>query len=427
MNERPNIVLITCHDLGQHLCCYGIPSVRTETIDSLAQTGVRFENSFCTSPGCSPSRAAIATGRYPHNNGVMGLAHADFGWDLRPDEWHLATLLAEGGYRTALFGLQHVTYNAGRLGFKEILPERPADAVAQNLEDFLQSGRADSPFYFEINFFEPHRPFDFGGVSPDYTNGVYIPGFLPENQECREEIGAMQGAIHKVDESIERFVSALKTSGQYENTLILFTADHGIAFPRAKCTLYDPGIETALIMNWPAANFGGQTRNELISNIDIAPTLLEAAQLDIPERIMGRSFWPLLTDGEYEENDEIFAEKTFHGVYDPIRCIRTHSHKLIVNFDGSHTPDVPADIIVGGTYQTMVKEIARTRKRFELYDLGADLWEKNNVAGSEQLFETETDLKQRLFAWMQDTEDPLLEGPVPSPHYEMTMSLLADT
>ena len=423
MNERPNIVLITCHDLGQHLCCYGIPSVRTETIDGLAQSGVRFTTSFCT----SPSRAALATGRYPHNNGVMGLAHAHFGWQLGPDEWHLAALLAEGGYQTALFGLQHVTYNIEHLGFNEILPERPADAVAQNLEEFLQSGNANSPFYFEVNFFEPHRPYDFGGVSPDYTNGVYVPGFLPENQECRDELAAMQGAIHKVDASIERLVAALKSAGQYDNTLILFTADHGIAFPRAKCTLYDPGIETALIMNWPASEFGGQTRNELISNIDIAPTLLEAAELEIPDRIMGRSFWPLLTDGDYEGNEEIFAEKTFHGIYDPVRCVRTQTHKLIVNFDGSHTPDVPGDIIVGGTYQTMAKDIARTRTRFELYDLDADPWEKNNVAGNQEFSEIETDLKHRLFVWMQDTEDPLLEGPVPSPHYEMTLAILADT
>ena len=106
---RPNIIKIICHDIGKHLGCYGVKSLSTSTIDSLAKEGILFNNAFATSPGCSPSRAAIATGRYPHNTGVLGLAHSHFGWQLDKNISHIAKYLSNNGYRTMLFGLQHVT------------------------------------------------------------------------------------------------------------------------------------------------------------------------------------------------------------------------------------------------------------------------------------------------------------------------------
>ena len=114
---HPNIIKIICHDIGKHLGCYGVKSVSTSTIDSLAKEGILFNNSFATSPGCSPSRAAIATGRYPHNTGVLGLAHAHFGWQLDKTIPHIAKYLSNKGYRTMLFGLQHLTYQEKSLGF----------------------------------------------------------------------------------------------------------------------------------------------------------------------------------------------------------------------------------------------------------------------------------------------------------------------
>src|SRR5256885_1198977 len=114
---RPHILQIICHDLGHHLGCYGIRTVRTPTLDRLAADGVRFASSFCTSPGCSPSRAALATGRYPHSTGLRGRAHAPFGWQLAPGERHIAALLADSGYHAVLFGLQHAPYQPEGLGW----------------------------------------------------------------------------------------------------------------------------------------------------------------------------------------------------------------------------------------------------------------------------------------------------------------------
>ena len=176
--KHPNIIKIVCHDIGRHLGCYGVKSVNSNAIDSLAKNGILFKNSFATSPGCSPSRAAIATGMYPHNTGVLGLAHAHFGWSLDKKINHIAKYFSKNGYTSILFGLQHVTYYEKTLGFNKIFPERPADEVIKNITKNIDNKIFKKPFYAEINFFEPHRPFDYGGVKPDKSKGVYIPKYL---------------------------------------------------------------------------------------------------------------------------------------------------------------------------------------------------------------------------------------------------------
>jgi len=423
--QRPNIVFITCHDLGRHLGCYGITSVNTPELDRIAAEGARFANSFCTSPGCSPSRAAIATGRYPHCNGVLGLAHAHFGWDLSPGERHVAALLAEAGYTTALFGLQHVTYSPERLGFQEIHSERTGDGVANNVDRFLTKrlhGR--QPFYLEINFFEPHRPFDFGGVAPDVERGVHVPGYLPDTDGVRAELGAMQGAIAKADACVGRVRAALEGAGVLDNTLLVFTADHGIAFPRAKGTLYDPGIETALLMRWPAAVAPG-TRSPLVSNVDLLPTLLEVAGAPVPEAVQGHSLRPLLLGDSYVSRDAIFAEKTFHNEYDPLRCIRTNEYKLIARLEASNPIEVPVDIMRGESYRDMLGAVVEPRaQEFELYDLRSDPLERVNLYARPELAGVARDLRHRLGQWMDQTSDPLLRGPIASPFYYRTIRAL---
>src|SRR5438093_209971 len=191
-----DVVLMTTHDIGRRLRSYGHPSVISPHVDSLAEDGVRFARAFCTAPQCSPSRASLATGRYPHNNGVMGLAHPGFDWELDPTVPHLAAVLSHAGLATRLFGGQH--------------------------------------------------------VSPP-------------------------------------------PAGRAENAIVVFTTDHGIAMPRAKCTLYDPGLEVALLMRWRAGGFqAGAVREELVSNIDVFPTLVDAADVKHPPGVQGRSLLPLL-------------------------------------------------------------------------------------------------------------------------------------
>src|ERR1051326_7923742 len=183
-----------------HLGCYGQSSVTSPALDRLAAGGVRLARSFCTAPQCSPSRASLHSGMYPHSAGVLGLAHPPYGWRLSPSIPHLAHTLGAHGYSTTLVGMQHLIDrgSAHELGYAHVLPVAPAyeeaDAAVARLRELAH---AERPFYLGVGFEEPHRPYDFGGAQPDTTRGVNIPGYLPDVPEARQDLAAFQGAIDR--------------------------------------------------------------------------------------------------------------------------------------------------------------------------------------------------------------------------------------
>jgi arylsulfatase A-like enzyme len=426
----PSVLFLTCHDLGQHLGCYGQATVTSPALDGLATTGVRFATSFCTAPQCSPSRASLHTGRYPHTTGVMGLAHPPFGWRLDPREKHVAHLLGERGYSTTLVGMQHLIErgSAHELGYSRVLPVAPAyeeaDATIACLRELVVQ---DRPFYLEVGFEEPHRPYDFGGAQPDETRGVAIPGYLPDLPESRRDLAAFQGAIRQMDDGVGRILAALDALGIAETTCVVFATDHGAAMPRSKGTLYDPGIEVALLWRWSSGGaVGGRLVPEMVSNVDVAPSLLEALGMQIQSNMHGQSFWPLLTGAAFTPRSEIFAEKTFHTYYEPMRAVRTARHKLIVNFEVSTRVDVPADVRESPIYPLMLAGLDGIRPPVELYDLDHDRWEQRNLADDPDYADIQSDLRQRLLHWMHSTDDPLLRGPVPSPYYADAIGRLTE-
>ncbi len=433
MARRPNILFITSHDLGRHLGCYGQSTVTSPNLDALAAEGVRFANHFGTAPQCSPSRSGLHTGRYPPANGVMGLSHADFAWDLYQDERHAVSYLNDAGYRTALLGIQHVTPDPERLGYDELLGRRTsAKSIAAGAVDYLaRVAEEDDPFYLEVGFFEPHRPYDHGGVQPDAPLGVDLPGYVPECPEAEAEFAALQGAIRALDDAVGTILESLSSLGLEEETWVIFTVDHGIAMPRAKCTLYDPGVETALLMRWPAGGLtGGQVIAPLISNVDVLPTMLDALDLPVPDRLQGRSFWPLLDPkaGTYAARTEIFVEETFHSFYHPQRAVRTETHKLIAHLEKQPAVEVPGDVIKGDLYLVMAHDLnAQPREPFELYNLETDPWEQENLAGRPEVAGLEAALKATLWRWMMETGDPLVSGPIASPFYTRTLRALQET
>jgi arylsulfatase A-like enzyme len=358
----------------------------------------------------------------------MGLAHPPFGWRLDPREKHVAHLLGGRGYTTTLVGMQHLIErgSARELGYTTVLPVAPAyeeaDAAIACVRDLV---RQDRPFYLEVGFEEPHRPYDFGGAQPDETRGVAIPGYLPDAPESRRDLAAFQGSIRQMDQGVGRILAALDELGIADTTLVIFATDHGAAMPRAKCTLYDPGIEVALLWRWPAGGApAGRVVTEMVSNVDVAPSLLEAIGLPIPSNVHGQSFWPLVTGQPSTPRSEIFAEKTFHTYYEPMRAVRTARHKLIVNFEVSTRVDVPTDIRESPIYPLMLAELGGVRPPVELYDLEQDPWEHRNLAEDPEYAAVQSDLRQRLLAWMQTTDDPLLRGPVSSPYYADTVGWL---
>lgn len=422
--ERPNIVLITLHDLGKHLSCYGIPDVRSPNIDRLAEEGVRFNCNFATATYCSPSRGGMLTGKWPHVNGLMGLVN--LGWDLPDANTTIAQALGPSGYETVLFGLQHETEDVNRLGFQRVADtesRRCAD-VAPVVADYVRNRSDDRPFYFRIGFsevhrvgadYEPYRAAD--SIPANELEAVGVPPYLQSTPGARLDTAQLNACVEHTDREVGRILEAIDRSSYRDNTMVVFTTDHGIDFPGAKGTLYDPGINTTLIVRWPEAVPGGRSSSELISNIDLFPTILEAAQVAAPEDVNGRSFLSLLKNQPYEPNEVIFAEKNT-SPFDTKRCVRTEKWKLIRNFDEGPRLLLGTCSEHSYTRLDMGDEHLAPRPLVELYDLSSDPNETENLAGRDTYQNIEKKLLETLHSWMVDTADPLLSGPVPRPPRE---------
>ncbi len=425
-SNSPNILFMICHDLGQYLGCYGYEDARTPNIDRFAREGMQFWKSFCCAPQCSPSRAGLWTGRYPHANGVVGLAHYWFQNDLNPDEVHFSHMAAEAGYETVLFGIQHETPDPeNRLGYDQIHPTKPAQEMANSVAEFLGARSENAPpFFLNIGTFEPHRPFPHEGVDPLPPEDMLIPAPLPDIPEVRESLSDFEASTVTVDTAFGVILEALDASPFAGNTLVIFTADHGIPFNRCKMSLYDRGLEVPFLMRGPGLPSGAQDHLHMISNIDVLPTLLDLIGLSHPPNLHGRSFAPLLKGQAYDPTHMIFAEMTYHTYYDPVRCVRTPKWKLIANFECAPEQMPSPDFQNNGkgyTETSIAMGLTGYHPPYELYDLEADPNELRNLADDEAFQDVLHELRLSLRNWMQQTGDPLLEGPVSQGAYRNRM------
>jgi len=325
------------------------------------------------------------------------------------------------GYNTYLFGHQH-EYNyedeaeMAKIGYKYAYYHTwDCDEVADMAcRFFKEEARYRQPFFASIGYKEVHRNYG-TEYDPEILDKIKVPGFLPDLEIVRKDIATFYRTIQRADEATGRILQAIKESGLEESTLIFFTTDHGPEFPRAKMTLYDPGIKVALIMKYPGVLEAGRRVKELVSNVDIFPTILEAIGIPIPENVQGRSFWPLLVGGEYEPREEVYAELTWHTLYDPMRAVRTRRYKYIKNF----RPGWP--ILMGGPpaqrygAEMIEKYYGQPRPEEELYDLEKDPWERENLVERPEYEKIRDELRARLMRFLEETKDPLLQGPVPHP------------
>ena len=422
----PNILMITAHDIGRHIGCYGVETVRTPNLDRLAERGVRFGNYFSVDCVCSPSRGCMLTGRYPQSNGLIGLTHQPWGWSFKRGERHLAAILKEAGYRTTLVGLQHVTSGEPHeLGYEEVLSEKciATESVDATCCELLKARRDDRPFFMKVGFMEVHRPFT---VGEDTERGVFIPHYLKDTAEIRADLGRFQGTIHFFDRCVGRVLDALERSRVADRTLVVFTADHGIPYPGAKWTLFDPGIEIPLIMYQPGTELqGGKVFRQLMSNVDFLPTLLDLVGVGRPGNLEGYSFKDVIEGTRRgSPRSRIYAQRTSHALYDNLsRCVRTERYKLIRYFEPGRTVIYPTDAVP----QRVAEHVERPRRRpgkrpvVELYDLRRDPHERKNVAQLPDYGKVVRELSDELWRWMEQVGDPLLEGPLVTPYYREAM------
>ena len=425
--SKPNIVFITSHDTGDWLNCYGHETVNTPHLDALAGEGCLVRSSFCTSPVCTPSRGALMTGRYPQSNGLMGLIQTPYRWRFREGERHLSHLLKDSGYRTVLFNHQHEAEVDDSLGFLEkrlhnvgreqlLTGERVSTAAetAEAFRMFLNEPKGTAPFYAQIGFFETHTRFDWNGATPDRSKGIEVPPYIETDDASEQHIAALQGSIATLDVAVGNIIDSLRDAGIAENTVVVFTVDHGVELPRCKWELYEGGIRTALLFHWPGGGVAGSELPSLVSNVDIVPTLLELVGVPIPNNIQGKSFSRQLTSADpAPHRDAIFAMMPGNNRWTESRCVRTEQYKLIRNFSPSRIPLAPIRMRGANSQQE--------RPIIELYDLETDPYELDNLAQQEAYREIRDALDEKLRSWMQAVEDPILSGPVPTPYYHMAM------
>ncbi|GIV77522.1 MAG: putative sulfatase [Litorilinea sp.] len=409
--STPNILYLHSHDTGRYIQPYG-HAVATPHLQRLAEEGMLFRQAFCAAPTCSPSRAALLTGQAPHSSGMLGLAHRGFA--LHDYGQHLVHTLRRAGYRSILCGVQHVARDASTIGYDTILPtaSRHAQDVAPAAAEFLRS-RPTQPFFLDVGFFETHREFPEPVDNPDYC---LPPAPLPDTPAVRQDMAAYKASARALDDGVGQVLEALDAAGLAQETLVIYTTDHGLAFPGMKCNLTDHGIGVSLILRGPGGFTGGQVCDAMVSHIDLFPTLCELIALEPPPWLQGRSLLPVIRGEVTEIHDAIFAEVTYHAAYEPQRAIRTQRYKYIRRFGDRRRPVLPncddspsKDVWLQAGWRE--REVAAE----QLYDLVFDPNETCNLVDEPGLQEVRSELQARLQRWMEETDDPLLHGPVPPP------------
>jgi len=428
---RPNFVLIIADDMGWDDCgAYGHPAIRTPNIDKLAAEGMRFTNAFLTASSCSPSRSSIITGRYPHNTDAEQLH-----WPLPPEQKTFVELLKSAGYWTAAVGKWHLG-DAVKDRFDYI---READVSGFQLptgtdktkgvmvakeksgcEHWLSTLRRrpkDKPFFLWLAALDPHRDYETEIIAnPHQPGDVRVPPYLPDIPEVREELALYYDEITRLDGYVGDVLKEIKSQGIEKDTFVLFFSDNGRPFPRDKTTLYDGGIKTPWIVRWPRRIRPGTTCTQLISSIDIAPTILSLAGIDRSPTFEGHNFSPLLTHPRIEIRDYIYAEDHWHDYEDLGRAVRSKQYKYIRNDYPDLPGTPPADVGRSPTFKAMQRLLAQgkldenqsacflqPRPAEELYDVVNDPHELHNLSDSPNYVNVLREFREALRHWSERT------------------------
>jgi N-sulfoglucosamine sulfohydrolase len=416
---RPNVLLYVVDDQGTNDAgCYGNKLIRTPGLDELAGEGVRFGQAFCTTASCSASRSVILSGYYNHANGQFGHAHSFHHFKTFDKIKTLPVFLKEAGYRTARWGKYHVAPEEV-YPFDEVIKAGAPVKGADNCRVFIEEDR-DKPFFLYFCTTEPHRPFSREGSKEVSPEEVIVPDYLPDTPECREELAKYYGSVERADSGLRELMKILKETGQWENTLVIYCSDNGIAFPGAKTTLYEPGMRLPFVVKPPHNKDKGKVTDAMINYTYITPTILDyAGAIPGDYKFQGRSFRGVLERGESSGFDEVYASHTFHEItmYYPMRVVRTRRYKLTWNIAYELEYPFATDLWASKTWQGVIKRKEKYygkrsvdaylhRAEFELYDLKEDPHEINNLAGKPEYKGKLAELKKKLKDFQKRTDDP---------------------
>ena len=493
-DERPNIVFAFADDWGRHASAYaeldGPGSendvLKTPNFDALAKSGVLFRNAFVNAPSCTPCRSSILSGQHFWRTNTGAILQGAV-WDDSIPAWPL--LLEKSGYHIGFtwkvwspgtprdapyggsinaFAKQGSTFNRfSQTATKLIKSGKTTEEAKQellnqvrgNFHDMLAAREEGQPFAYWFGPTNVHRKWtkgsgkDLWGIDPDELKGK-LPPFLPDVAEVRQDFSDYLGEALGFDAALGVLVEELKKSGQFENTIIVVSGDHGPAgFPHGKCNLYDFGTRVALSISGPGV-VGGRVVEDFVTLPDVAPTFLQAGKTEVPDVMTGKSIWPTLTgekDGLVDPSrTQVFIGRERHvasaragGLPYPQRAIRTKDHLFIINFKPQRYPlgdpyNLDTDKEPGvkqlttNTFGTLPDEDAGPTKAWivsnrndpevkpffehaygkrpseELFDLSRDPHQMNNVVGDEDHASVAVELRERLMQELESTNDPRL-------------------
>lgn len=440
---KPNILLALADD-ASHFGCYGHDFVRTPVIDAIAEEGMLFENAFTPNPKCAPSRAAILTGRYPWQNEAACNHNVFFpaGLTLFPD------ILENGGYHIGFTGkgwapgdYKQNGYHRNPAGneYNNYTLEPPEGSkisncdYTANFKVFLDKKPADAPFYFWYGCREPHRPYTFGeGSNKSISEIDYLPSYWPDTPEVRQDMLDYAFEIEWFDHHLGNILNILRERGELNNTLIVVTSDNGCPFPRVKGQMYEQDFHLPMVVQWPEVFKRKRRIKDFINFIDIAPTFIEAAGLQIPECIEGKSFLGQLScenDGFFDAARKVtFFGREKHDVgregdlgY-PVRCIRDENYLYIRNYAPERwpagNPETGYTNVDSSPTKTTILDMYRCGndtywipcfgKRFaeELFDIESDPECMQNLSQIPKYEEVKASMREKLNKLLLETRDP---------------------
>ncbi|WP_303921179.1 sulfatase [Draconibacterium sediminis] len=425
-SQKPNIVFIIADDISWNdFGCYGNKVVKTPHIDKLASEGLLFNNAFLTASSCSPSRCSIISGKYPHSNGAAELHTA-----LPESEIPFPLLLKEKGYYTAHAGKWHMgeathrafdRYTDGN-GYKN------GDGGEANWVRFIKERPKDKPFFFWLASYDAHRAWgaDTFKITHDPAN-IEVPVYFNDTPETRQDIASYYNEIARFDYHIGLVKQELQKQGVLENTVIIVMADNGRPFPRCKTRVYDSGMKTPFVVHWPAQmdKNAGHTES-LISAVDIAPTILEIADVAVPENYQGVSFLQILKNPEAEVRQMVFSEHNWHDYEAHERMLRTKDFLYLFNARPNLSNCGPADSKNSPTQASLneLRDLGRLspaqadifvtpRPVEELFDLNLEKEQLLNVASLSRYREKLVEMRTLLKNWQNETGDTTPENLTP--------------
>lgn len=426
--SQPNVLVIMADDCTfRDLPAYGGKNAKTPNLDALATQSLVFDRAYLCSAMCQPCRAELYTGQYPMRNGCAWNHSAS-----RSDVKSLPHYLGDAGYRVGIAGKVHVKPDdafpfESVAGFDKNcvrLPTRPHKLAA--VEEFMTRD-TEQPFCLVVALVEPHVPWVMGDASQYPVDGLKLPPNIADTPLTRRDFANYLAEITYMDGQVGEILDSLESTGQADETLVLFTSEQGSQFPGCKWTNWDTGVHTALMARWPGNIEPGRT-NALVQYTDIVPTLLDIiGESGREERFDGTSFAKVLTGEEQSHRNFVYGmhNNVPEGPSYPIRSISDGEYHYIRNlrpdeiYIEKHLMGVKDDGKLNNRYwQTWVWSTWDNPKTYELvkryqhrpqehlYRLSSDPYELENLADRPETQAIKARLSNQLDQWMRLQGDP---------------------